>query len=76
MQEENNLDLSDAYDFDFIGGQNNVYLFETDNNFRYEVKFVPSGYLWESKPFYADYTHEFAFFPIENNTGKNPQLDK
>lgn len=54
MQEENNLDLSDAYDFDFIGGQNNVYLFETDNNFRYEVKFVPSGYLWESKPFYAD----------------------
>ena len=35
MQEENSLDLSDAYDFDFIGGKNNVYLFETDNSFRY-----------------------------------------
>jgi hypothetical protein len=32
--------------------------------------------LWESNPFYADYTHEFAFFPIENDTGKNPPLDK
>jgi hypothetical protein len=76
MQEENSLDLSDAYDFDFEGGVNNVYLFETDGGMRYQVKFVPSGYLWESNPFYADYTHEFAFFPIENNTGKNPPLDK
>ena len=76
MHKENTLDLSDAYDFNFEGGDNNVYLFETDSNIRYQVKFVPSGYLWESNPFYADYTHEFAFFPIENNTGKNPPLDK
>lgn len=76
MHRENSFDLSGAYDFDFEGGENNIYLFETDSNIRYQVKFVPSGYLWESNPFYADYTHEFAFFPLENNTGKSPPLDK
>lgn len=70
------LSLEDAYEFRFIGEKNNRYLFDTDGGITYEVKFVPSGYLWESNPFYADYTHEFAFFPLENNTGKNPPLDK
>jgi len=32
--------------------------------------------LRELNPFYADFTHQFAFFPLENNTGKNPPLDK
>lgn len=76
MHKENSFDLSDAYDFDFKGGDNNAYLFETDSGIRYQVKFVPSGYLWESNPSYADHTHEFAFFPLENNTDKIHHLIK
>lgn len=37
----------DAYEFKFIGEKNNRYLLDTDGCITYEVKFVPSGYLWE-----------------------------
>ncbi len=68
--------LNEAYDFRLVGSDNNIFLFETDAGVTYEVKFVPSGYLWESNPNYADYTHEFVVAVLENNTGKTPPLDK
>jgi hypothetical protein len=72
----NDLKEIGSYSFEFEGGKNNSYVFKTDNEIRYEIKFVPSGYLWESNPFFKDYTFEFIIAILENNTGKNPPLDK
>ncbi len=67
----------DSYTFQFLGGQNNTYVFDTDFDITYEIKFVPSGYIWEpSTPFFKDNTYEFIIAILENNTGKNPPLDK
>jgi hypothetical protein len=66
---------SDYYKFQFIGGQNNTYIFETDFEITYEIKFVPSGYIWEpATPFFKDNTFEFIIAILEKN--KNPPLDK
>jgi hypothetical protein len=66
---------SDYYKFPFIGGQNNTYIFETDFEITYEIKFVPSGYIWEpATPFFKDNTFEFIIAVLEKN--KNPPLDK
>ncbi len=66
----------EVYSFEFEGGVNNSYIFKTDYEIRYEIKFVPSGYIWESDPFFKDFTFEFIIAILENNTGKNPPLDK
>ena len=66
----------EPYPFRFIGGKSNSYLFDSDSGVTYEIKFVPSGYLWETAPFFKDYTFEFIIAILEKNTGKNPPLDK
>lgn len=66
----------EVYSFEFEGGVNNSYIFKTDYEIRYEIKFVPSGYIWETDPFFKDFTFEFIIAILENNTGKNPPLDK
>ena len=71
-----NLKEVEVYSFEFEGGTNNSYIFKTDHEIRYEIKFVPSGYIWETNPFFKDYTFEFIITILENNTGKNPPLDK
>ena len=35
---------SSKYDFEFKGGKNNSYVFETNYDITYEVKFKPSSY--------------------------------
>lgn len=67
---------TESYPFRFLGKQNNSYLFDTDFGITYEIKFVPSGYIWETDPFFKDFTFEFIIAILENNTGKNPPLDK
>lgn len=67
---------TEPYPIKFEGGKNNNYLFNTDFNITYEVKFVPSGYIRETAFFFKDYTFEFIIAILENNTGKNPPLDK
>jgi Family of unknown function (DUF6169) len=68
--------LKESYKYRFLGGKNNVYAFETDNQISYEVKFVPSGYIFEKGHPAYDYTFEFVISVVENNTGKNPPLDR
>ena len=72
----NDLSKINSYSYEFEGGKNNSYIFKTDYEIRYEIKFVPSGYLWETAPFFKDYTFEFIIAILENNTGKNPPLDR
>jgi hypothetical protein len=70
-----NLKEIEPYSFEFEGGVNNSYIFTTDHEIRYEIKFVPSGYIWEpATPFFKDNTFEFIIAILEKN--KNPPLDK
>lgn len=41
-----------SYEFEFVGGQQNSYSFVTDDKVRYEIRFVPSAYL------FVDYVEE------------------
>ena len=64
------------YEYRFAGGKNNSYIFDTDNKITYEIKFVPSGYLFEEGHPARDFTYEYIISVLENNTGKTPPLDK
>ena len=68
--------IEESYKYRFTGGKNNLYAFETDNGISYEIKFVPSGYIFPEGHPAQDYTYEFVIGVVENNTGKNPPLDK
>jgi Family of unknown function (DUF6169) len=68
--------IEESYEYRFIGGVNNTYAFKTDNGISYEVKFVPSGYIFEKGHPAYDFTFEFVILVVENNTGKNPPLDR
>ena len=66
----------ESYSFEFSGGKNNSFIFRTDFGLQYEIKFVPSGYIFPEGHPAQDYTYEFVIGVLENNTGKNPPLDK
>jgi hypothetical protein len=71
-----NTVLSEPYSFEFIGGKNNSYIFQTDAGIQYEIKFVPSGYLFEEGHPARDFTFEYIIAVLENNTEKTPPLDR
>ena len=52
--------LLSSYDFIFGGGLTNSYFFETRNGVVYEVKFKPSGYIFDGYPDFCDKTFEFV----------------
>lgn len=64
------------YSYDFLGGKNNSYVFATSLGIVYEVKFKPSGYINLFDESISDFIFEFVIELSENNTGKNPPLDK
>lgn len=41
---------SNVYEYQFVGGEQNIYFFSTDDNIDYNVKFVPSDYLFDGHP--------------------------
>jgi hypothetical protein len=71
-----NTILHEPYSYDFIGGKNNSFIFRTDTGIQYEIKFVPSGYLFEEGHPARDFTFEYIIAVLENNTGKTPPLDR
>jgi len=50
----------DPYEFDFLGGKNNGYLFTVQRGTTYEVKFKPSGYLFDSAQPFVDSVFEYG----------------
>ncbi len=63
------------YDFTFIGGNNNSYIFETKNGIVYEIKFKPSPYLLSENKNYSNLIYEFVIDVAINLTHKTPPLD-
>ncbi|MFY7910697.1 MAG: DUF6169 family protein [Emticicia sp.] len=64
-----------SYDFIFVGGTENSYVFETEIGVIYEIKFKPSKYIFESGFSYSDFTFEFVIKILENPVHKSPPLD-
>jgi hypothetical protein len=64
-----------SYEFSFIGGVNNSYVFETKNGIVYEVRFKPSPYLLNENANYSNLIYEFVIDVAINLTDKNPPLD-
>jgi hypothetical protein len=63
------------YKYDFIGGLNNSYVFETSRKIIYEIKFKPSDYINLFNDEVSKYIFEFIIKVAINETGKNPPLD-
>ena len=63
------------YDYKFIGGLNNSYVFETNASIIYEIKFKPSNYINLFDKNISEFIFEFVIKVAVNDTGKNPPLD-
>ena len=63
------------YKYDFIGGLNNSYVFETSRKIIYEIKFKLSDYINLFDEEVSKYIFEFIIKVAINETGKNPPLD-
>ena len=64
-----------GYDFEFIGFENNSYIFETDSKITYEIQFKPTPYLFDKKYEFANLTFEFVISVVYNSTHGRPPLD-
>lgn len=63
------------YNYFFLGGKNNSYVFATRLGIIYEIKFKPSSYINVFEEKISEYIFEFVIEVSENETGKNPPFD-
>lgn len=64
------------YDFTFVGGEFNTYLFKTQTEITYEVRFTSTPYLFGDNSRYADDTFELSLIVNHNPTGRTPPFDR
>lgn len=65
-----------AYNYRFVGGEFNSYLFETQTEITYEVRFTPTPYLFGEDSPYANETFELSLVVSHNPTGRTPPFDR
>ena len=59
-----------SYKFVWVGGEFNTYAFVTDDAIGYEIKFVPSAYLFEDYVEYHVDAYEMVIAVANNPMGK------
>ncbi len=64
------------YEFEFRGSAHNIYAFSTADDIGYEIKFVPSSYLFLAYPGIDVETFEMVISVADNPTGKRLPADK
>jgi hypothetical protein len=62
------------YNYNFLGSKDNIYSFKTQHFFTYQVKFKPTGYIFENY-IWSYYAYEMVIEVTENLSGKRPPLD-
>ncbi len=64
------------YEFEFVGDSQNSYSFVTDDKVRYQIRFVPSAYMFEDylEPYIDAY--EMIIAVADNPTGNRLPADK
>lgn len=74
MQKEESL--FQGYNFEYKGGINNAYTFQTENRISYSITFKPTFYLFGEDSILSPNTFEFSILVLVNPTDKTPPLDK
>jgi len=64
-----------GYRVDNNPNEPNVFVFETNKSIVYEVRFKPSGYIFENDPELEPFVFEMSIAVLENPTGKRPPGD-
>ncbi len=64
-----------GYDYIFLGGENNTYLFITTQQVVYELKFKPSSYIFGNQPPFTEFAFEFVIDVAANPLTRLPPLD-
>ena len=64
-----NDELQPSYEFIYAGGAHNVYFFSTDNDIAYQVKFIPSDYLFATYTDLQIQVFEMSISVAQNHTG-------
>lgn len=75
MQNEELQLFSPRYDFSFLGGEDNQYIFLTKNDILYEVRFRPSGYIFKGYDLFENTTFEFAIKVLDNPQNRAVPFD-
>lgn len=65
-----------SYEFKFAGGEQNLYLFTTGQEIVYEIKFVPSSYLFVGYVEEPVSAFEMVITVADNPSGKRLPADK
>lgn len=63
-----------AYDYFFLSGTNNSYVFETSVGIVYEIKFKPTTYLFDESYIFSKLVYEFIIDVAVNETSKKPTI--
>jgi hypothetical protein len=69
------MEKSDPYEFIFQGGRDNLYAFATALRLVYEVKFKPSGYLFDDAQPFIDSIFEMVLLPVKADADKEKLFD-
>jgi len=69
-------ELISPYEFIYMGGPTHTYLFVTELQVIYEIKFKPSSYIFGIQPPFTEFAYEFVIEVAENPLPKLPPPDK
>lgn len=70
MQNEESTYPNQKYSFSFLGEIDNIYSFQTQNGYVYEVLFRPTPYLFGAESLYSSFVYELIIRVAKNNSNK------
>ncbi|MEI7587740.1 DUF6169 family protein [Runella sp.] len=77
MQNEEFTSPNQRYSFNFLGGTDNIYSFQTKNEFAYEILFRPTPYLFGINSINSKFIYELIIRVARNNSSKkSPPFDQ
>ena len=70
------VEQSPSYKFDVRSGNPNSFYFTTQNEIAYEVRFRPTGYIFENDPDLQPFLYEISIIVLDNPTDAQPPADR
>ena len=65
-----------SYRFDVRSDDPDSYYFTTKNEIAYQVRFKPTGYIFENNPDLQPFLYEISIIVLDNPTGEQPPSDR
>ncbi|GAB3786399.1 hypothetical protein GCM10028818_49740 [Spirosoma horti] len=67
--------VANSYEFEFVAGEHNTYSFSTYDTIRYEIRFVPSSYMFDSYIEHSVDAYEMVIAVADNPLGRRIPAD-